>query len=34
MSELHGRSIIAGERARTNGQIRMFADVVREGSWV
>src|ERR1700730_1039950 len=23
-----------GERARTVGQLRMFADVVREGSWV
>src|SRR5688572_25683221 len=25
---------LAGERARTVGQLRMFANVVREGSWV
>jgi NADP-dependent aldehyde dehydrogenase len=25
---------LAGERARTIGQIRMFADLIREGSWV
>jgi 2,5-dioxopentanoate dehydrogenase len=25
---------LAGERARTTGQLRMFANVVREGSWV
>ncbi|HEV8395311.1 MAG TPA: aldehyde dehydrogenase (NADP(+)) [Vicinamibacterales bacterium] len=25
---------LAGERARTAGQLRMFADLVREGSWV
>lgn len=25
---------LAGERARTTGQLRLFADLVREGSWV
>ena len=25
---------LAGERARTTGQLRMFANLVREGSWV
>jgi alpha-ketoglutaric semialdehyde dehydrogenase len=25
---------LAGERARTTGQLRMFATMLREGSWV
>src|SRR5204863_5111801 len=28
------RSRLTGERARTCGQLRMFAQIVREGSWV
>jgi alpha-ketoglutaric semialdehyde dehydrogenase len=28
------RARLVGERARTTGQLRLFADVVREGSWL